>query len=70
MTPRQLRAARKRLRLSCNDFATLCGVASERTVRRWEAGTREIDGKVILLLSVLDGLDEAAREEFIATKLG
>lgn len=41
MTPQELKSARRALGLSAEGFASRFGVASGRTVRRWEAGERE-----------------------------
>lgn len=40
MTPAELKSARKSLGLSAEGFARVFGVASDRTVRGWEAGSR------------------------------
>ena len=50
MTPSDLRATRHALGLSAAGLATLLGVQDGRTVRRWEAGEREIPGPVHVLL--------------------
>ncbi len=39
--------------LSHGDFADLVGVADGRTVRRWEAGERDIPGPVWALLELI-----------------
>lgn len=58
MTPDELRAARHRLGLSIEGLAALgaeagvCIAESGRTVRRWEAGERDIPGAVSLLLTM------------------
>lgn len=49
MTAAELKAARHALGLSAEGFARLVGVESGRTVRRWEAGDRDIPGPVIVL---------------------
>jgi hypothetical protein len=49
-TPEQLRAARGALRLSAGGLANMVRVEDGRTVRRWEAGEREIPGPVTVLL--------------------
>lgn len=43
MNPEQFKAARRKLGLSQAKLAKLLGVSSARTVRRWEAGDRDID---------------------------
>ncbi len=53
MTPDDLRAARAALGLSAEGFARLVRVESGRTVRRWEAGERDIPGPVEVLVSAL-----------------
>jgi len=49
MTPRQLRAALKRLRLSQSEAARRLGV-EHSTVYRWLAGERKIPGPVVAAL--------------------
>jgi DNA-binding transcriptional regulator YiaG len=51
--PDELRAARTALGLSAEGFARLVRVESGRTVRRWEAGERDIPGPVEVLASAL-----------------
>lgn len=53
MTPADLRAARQSLGLSAEGFARIVGVESGRTVRRWEAGDRDIPGPVKVLTHLL-----------------
>jgi DNA-binding transcriptional regulator YiaG len=48
-----LRSARSALGLSAEGFARLIGVESGRTVRRWEAGERDIPGPVRVLTGAL-----------------
>jgi len=48
-----LRAARTALNLSAEGFAKLVRVESGRTVRRWEAGERDIPGPVVVLVEAL-----------------
>ena len=38
MSKDEIRAARQALGLSCEKFAQVVGVASGRTIRRWESG--------------------------------
>lgn len=52
MTPAGLKAARRALGLSAEGFARAVGVESGRTVRRWEAGERDIPGPVLHLLRI------------------
>lgn len=45
MTPKELRATRKRLDLSAREFAEAIGLTSkwaDRTVRKWESGRHPI----------------------------
>ncbi len=44
MTPGQFKAARRALGLSQNAIAKALGVKSDRTIRRWEAGDRDVPG--------------------------
>jgi DNA-binding transcriptional regulator YiaG len=53
MTPTQLKAARHSLGLSAEAFARLVRVGNGRTVRRWEAGEREIPGPVEVIVELL-----------------
>lgn len=63
MTPAELKAARHALGLSAEGFARLVGVASGRTVRRWEAGGQDIPGPVVVLLTAIM-TNEAVRRHF------
>lgn len=51
MTPAELKSIRHSLGLSAEGLARLVGVESGRTVRRWEAGDRDIPGPVRVLLT-------------------
>jgi transcriptional regulator with XRE-family HTH domain len=51
MTPTQIKQARKALGLSTGGFARALGV-DPRTVRRWEDGTKQPPGPVIILLEL------------------
>lgn len=63
MTPAELKSARHALGLSAEGFARLVRVESGRTVRRWEAGERDIPGPVQVITGAL--LESAAvREHF------
>lgn len=68
MTPADLRSARQSLGLSQAEFARAVGVASDRTVRKWEDGERDIPGPVAVLVilaeqiqAVADALRQRAR---------
>jgi len=50
MSPEEFEDARHRLGLNQRDFAELFGIASDRTVRRWEEGDKDIPGPVIVLV--------------------
>lgn len=52
MTPAELKAARHALGLSAEGFAHAVRVESGRTVRRWEAGERDIPGPVTALVEI------------------
>jgi transcriptional regulator with XRE-family HTH domain len=54
-TPDDLRAARDFLGLSADDLARVVGVEDGRTVRRWEAGDRELPGPVIVVMETALG---------------
>lgn len=53
MTREEFRAARAALGLSAEGFAKLVRVESGRTVRRWEAGERDVPGPVQVLTEAL-----------------
>jgi DNA-binding transcriptional regulator YiaG len=53
VTPADLKAARHTLGLSAEGFARVVQVESGRTVRRWEAGDRDIPGPVKVLTKLL-----------------
>ena len=53
MTPAELKTARLSMGLSAEKFARLVRVESGRTVRRWEAGEREIPGPVVVIVELL-----------------
>ena len=60
MTPAELKTARHALGLSAEGFARLVQVESGRTVRRWEAGDRDIPGPVIVIVEALMASREIA----------
>ena len=51
-TPEELKAARHALGLSAEGLARMVRVESGRTVRRWEAGDREIPGPVTAVMEI------------------
>jgi len=55
MTPQQFKDARHKLGLSAQGMANALGMStsSGRTVRRWEAGDRDIPGPVIRVIGFL-----------------
>jgi DNA-binding transcriptional regulator YiaG len=59
VTPAELKAARHSLGLSAEGFARLVRVDSGRTVRRWEAGERDIPGPVTVIVELLQRSPEA-----------
>lgn len=61
MTPAELKAARHALGLSAERFARMVRVQSGRTVRKWEAGDRDIPGPITAILDLADAVP-AARE--------
>ena len=50
LTPAEFREARQKLGLSQEQLSQLLQVGSGRTVRRWEAGERDIPGPVVVLM--------------------
>jgi DNA-binding transcriptional regulator YiaG len=65
MTPAELKSARKTLGLSQAEFAAVVGVASDRTVRRWEDAERDIPGPVVVLTGLILSIP-AVRKALIA----
>lgn len=65
MTPLQIKHIRRAYGMSANTFAELTGVASGRTVRRWEAGDSDVPGSVVNLLRILGWIDPTARNSAI-----
>jgi DNA-binding transcriptional regulator YiaG len=61
MTPETLKSARHALGLSAEGMARLVGVESGRTVRRWEAGERDIPGPVTIIVAALIESDDVRR---------
>ena len=59
MTPKQFQDYREKLGLSQAELALVFGVASDRTVRRWEAGERDIPGPVVVLMKLILRSQEA-----------
>lgn len=55
---RRFKKARIGTGLSHDSFAELFGIGSGRTVRRWEAGEREIPGTVWVLLQLIYAIPE------------
>lgn len=53
MKPHEFRDIRTALQLSAEGMARLLDVESGRTVRRWEAGDRDIPGPAIVLLTAI-----------------
>jgi DNA-binding transcriptional regulator YiaG len=62
MTPQQLKERRKALGLSQAEFARAVGVSSDVTVRRWEAGSRDIPGAVSVILHLAREFPDVAKE--------
>lgn len=59
MTPAELKSARHALGLSAEGFARAVRVQSGRTVRKWEAGQRDIPGPITVILDMADAVPEA-----------
>jgi DNA-binding transcriptional regulator YiaG len=58
MSPEEFKRARDSLGLNQEQMVDLFGLGSERTVRRWEDGTRDIPGPVLLLMELCLELPE------------
>lgn len=67
LTPTDLKSARQNLGLSAAGFARLVKVESGRTVRRWEAGDRDIPGPVQVLAGAL--MESAAVRKYFGLRL-
>lgn len=67
MTPAEVRAYREGLGLSARALADHLGLAEERTVRRWEDGTRRVPPGVAAELRRLDALVERMVAQGLAT---
>lgn len=63
MTPAALKSARKSLGLSQAELARLVRVESDRTVRKWEGGERDIPGPVQVIIEAIM-TDPAVRRHF------
>lgn len=59
MYPEHLKLVRQRLGLSVEAFARAVQVSSGRTVRKWEAGDRDIPGPLKTLLELVEAVPEA-----------
>jgi len=68
MTPADLKSIRHSLGLSAEAFARLVRVESGRTVRRWEAGDRDIPGPVIVICEAIQA--SAAVRRYFGIRLG
>jgi DNA-binding transcriptional regulator YiaG len=58
MTPAQFKRARKMLGLSQPELAELLDIASDRTLRRWEADQLDIPGPVALVMELIMEIPE------------
>jgi len=63
MSPDEFKAARDSLGLSQKDLAEIFGISTDRTVRRWEEGERDIPGSVLVLMELCLNVPEV-REYF------
>lgn len=54
MLPADFNAIRKRAGLTQSGLAARLRISDLRTIRKWEAGEREISGPVSLLMELLD----------------
>ncbi len=60
MTPKQFKRTRERLGLSIDELADLLELGSngDRTIRRWEAGEKDIPGPAILVMELCSEIPE------------
>ena len=63
----RVRAIRQKFHLSAEGFAKVVGVESGRTVRRWEASSRDVPGPVLVLLGLLLECEPARRHLGVET---
>lgn len=61
MTPEELKSKRHALGLSAEGFARMVRVQSGRTVRKWEAGDRDIPGPVEVILDLAEAVPQARK---------
>jgi DNA-binding transcriptional regulator YiaG len=54
VTPATFKAIRQRAGLTQSGLAAVLRIGDLRTIRRWEAGEREISGPVTILMEMLD----------------
>lgn len=66
-TPDELKTARRALGFSADALARMLRVEDGRTVRRWEAGEREVPGPVIVLMET--AMSYLAKKELIEQQL-
>lgn len=63
MTPEEFKAARRTLGLSASKMAAALKVSHGRTIRRWEAGHRDIPGPAIVAVQfMLEQADYLGRD--------
>lgn len=67
MTPDELKSARHALGLSAEGFASWVNVQGGRTVRKWEAGDRDIPGPVQVLVKA--AMESAEVREYFGLTL-
>ena len=53
MTPQEFKEARRTLGLSASKLAQALKVSDGRTIRRWEAGDRDIPGPAIVAINFM-----------------
>jgi DNA-binding transcriptional regulator YiaG len=60
MTPTQFKRLREQLGMTTDEVADLLelGVNGDRTVRRWEAGEKDIPGPVVLVMELCSEVPE------------
>jgi transcriptional regulator with XRE-family HTH domain len=67
MTPAEFRTIRESLGLSAQALADIIGITQERTIRRWEDGTRPLPADAAERLSILDTMAETIAQQGIQT---
>ena len=69
MTPAEFRAVRTRHKITVERLAAMLGLASGRTVRRYQSGETAIPQRVALVMQLIDS-NQSVRDELGLTQAG